>query len=40
MAKHIDQVTKDVKDINTTSNKISKKFNNISSGVIEDNLID
>ena len=38
LAKDIEKVSKDVKDINTTSEKISKKFNSISNAEDMDRL--
>jgi len=37
LAKNIDTVSKDVKEINLTSDKIQKRFNNISNANIENN---
>ena len=38
LAKDIEKVSRDVKDINTTSEKISKKFNSISNAEDMDRL--
>ena len=40
LARSIDSVSKDVKDINITTNKITKRFNSISNVNLEQNLIE
>ncbi len=40
LSRSIETVTKDVKDINITTDKISKRFESISSASFEDNLIE